>query len=798
MQLQLGALWKPVVAACELAMVGVLGRGNAGTRWMLVPVIVLPGSATAVASLCVPESVATAWSWAVLPLQLACLVQPVAPDVPLPEARSVQLSYTPGFGEAVAELAQRYPAALARALSGAVLLSHGTLQLPAHAACCAPLSIAAVHADTAHACAASRAPATEVARVVGQHCECTPVMPGSVLHQVTCTAPILARAPYRVHTHWLYKAASPETWQRVLESSAAGSLSSTLFPVCQALHAWSQLRADAAARQAHAVNFSLITGRVGSGKTFACQALVRAAESLGWKARHVQAHELKRAYFEDTVQALRHALPSSTSGTGLPSLVCLDDVDALLPAGSLSDELPTAADPASFLSARRVAEACALTMRLCSYSVFIVGTCSAAVSGVATASWACAAEVALDWRAMPALAHRAMCQQVIHATLPGHYTRMQAHVESWCDRFACGWSPALVRVVLRDACMSLWDAHRESCDVSWPSLRAELDRARAAQLEAARGAQATQLAGIGAVCPPQPVPLRQVAWAAQQLAALRAAVITPLLAATAVGAGGAAARYAPAGVLLHGPAGTGKSTIAHAVANALAQHSGVTAWVVQCGELVSKAMGGTEHAIAGVFALARAHSPCLLVLDNLSSIAPPRAALAGTHRAAMLDRTLSTLLTQLDGAANKGASSASSGAPAVLVLGIAREPGDVDGALTRAGRLEERISMGVLDERAASPAMQLLTEGVSIAGQAGKLGRGEQAALAKQWATSWIGQPISALAGAVHSLGWQAARQAMAEQAEHAAIASQGVPLELAAAALTHRPLLGTPFSPAT
>ena len=113
---------------------------------------------------------------------------------------------------------------------------------------------------------------------------------------------------------------------------------------------------------------------------------------------------------------------------------------------------------------------------------------------------------------------------------------------------------------------------------------------------------------------------------------------------------------------------------------------------VRCADIVDAALGASERAIAAVFAAARAAAPCVLLLDQLEALAPPRAAAAAGSEEGSLDRTLSTLLIEMDGLRSGGRDGDARRAR-VVALATAASREQLDPAILRPGRLDQHIEL---------------------------------------------------------------------------------------------------------
>jgi transitional endoplasmic reticulum ATPase len=152
------------------------------------------------------------------------------------------------------------------------------------------------------------------------------------------------------------------------------------------------------------------------------------------------------------------------------------------------------------------------------------------------------------------------------------------------------------------------------------------------------------------------------------------------------------------GVIIHGPAGSGKTMIAAAVKT----ESGVWFRSVNGPEIMSKRSGEAESALREVFEQAEANAPSIIFIDELDVLAPKRDKTQGE----MEKRIVSQLLTLLDGMkSNKR----------VIVLAATSRPGNIDPALRRFGRFDRELALPAPDAAGRLSILQAKTKKVSKA-----------------------------------------------------------------------------------
>jgi len=149
----------------------------------------------------------------------------------------------------------------------------------------------------------------------------------------------------------------------------------------------------------------------------------------------------------------------------------------------------------------------------------------------------------------------------------------------------------------------------------------------------------------------------------------------------------------PRGILLYGPPGTGKTLLAKAIAT----EAEANFIAIKGPEVMSKWVGESEKRLREVFRKAKQVAPCIVFLDELDALAPPRGG-GGDSRAS--DRLVDQLLTSMDGLESM---------EGVVVIGATNRPEIIDPALLRPGRFDRLLLVHAPDLEARLAILEIHT-----------------------------------------------------------------------------------------
>lgn len=137
------------------------------------------------------------------------------------------------------------------------------------------------------------------------------------------------------------------------------------------------------------------------------------------------------------------------------------------------------------------------------------------------------------------------------------------------------------------------------------------------------------------------------------------------------------------GVLLYGPPGTGKTMLAKATAGELE----ASFFTVSAADLLSKWVGEAEQNVKALFDAATSADRAIIFIDEIESLVPARRDDAGSG---VMQRVVPQLLQGMEGFGKKAGQS-------VLFMGATNVPWQLDPAVLRPGRFDEKIYVGLPD-----------------------------------------------------------------------------------------------------
>lgn len=152
----------------------------------------------------------------------------------------------------------------------------------------------------------------------------------------------------------------------------------------------------------------------------------------------------------------------------------------------------------------------------------------------------------------------------------------------------------------------------------------------------------------------------------------------------------------PKGILLYGEPGTGKTLLAKAVASS----TNSTFIELVGSELVQKFIGEGAKLVKDLFQLAREKAPTIIFIDEMDAIAANRVEV-GTSGEREVQRTFMQLLAEIDGF---------DPLDNVKIIGCTNRKDILDSAITRPGRLDRLIEVGLPDKEGVLEILKVHTK----------------------------------------------------------------------------------------
>lgn len=157
----------------------------------------------------------------------------------------------------------------------------------------------------------------------------------------------------------------------------------------------------------------------------------------------------------------------------------------------------------------------------------------------------------------------------------------------------------------------------------------------------------------------------------------------------------------PRGVLMVGPPGTGKTLLAKAIAG----EAKVPFFSISGSDFVEMFVGVGASRVRDMFEQAKAHSPCIIFIDEIDAVGRSRGAGMGGGNDER-EQTLNQMLVEMDGfEGNEG----------VIVIAATNRADVLDPALLRPGRFDRQVTVGLPDVRGREQILKVHMRKVPLA-----------------------------------------------------------------------------------